>query len=136
MTGCIFCKIINGDLPCAKIFEDERVVSFLDINPIHVGHALVVPKRHYATLFEIPEDDLLACGAVFRRVAAAVYKATNASGLNLLQNNHRAAGQVIDHIHFHLIPRFRGDVFLGPWPGKPCPQQELDKMLDKIRAVL
>ena len=136
MSDCIFCRIIEGELPCAKVYEDERVISFLDINPINVGHTLVLPKRHYPTLFEIQEEDIHACAAASRKIAVAVYKATKASGLNFLQNNYRAAGQHIDHIHFHLIPRFHMDGFLSSWPGKPCPHEDLDRMLRKIKAQM
>ncbi len=136
MADCIFCRIIRGELPCAKVYEDERVISFLDINPINAGHTLVLPKKHYATLFEISKDDLHACAVASQTIATAIRNAVKASGLNLLQNNHRAAGQLVDHIHFHLIPRFARDNFLSLWPGKPCSQEELGKILEKIKTEL
>lgn len=134
MPDCIFCQIIRGQLPCAKIYEDERVISFLDINPVNPGHTLVVPKSHYRTLFEVPEEDLSACTQVAQKVARAVFKGTNAAGLNFIQNNLRPAGQLIDHVHFHLIPRYPQDNFLTSWPGKPYQQGELEKVLKKITA--
>ena len=134
MSDCIFCKIVRGEIPCAKIFEDTHVLSFMDINPINRGHALIIPKQHYATLFEVPPDELQACIVVAQRVARAVYRATAADGLNLVQNNLKAAGQLIDHVHFHAIPRHHNDGFLTSWPGKPYPDGELSKMLEKIRA--
>ncbi len=136
MAECIFCQIIKGELPCAQVYEDDLVISFLDKNPINPGHTLVLPKRHYATLFEIPQEDLNACAAASQKIAMAVYKATKASGLNFFQNNYRTAGQRIDHIHFHLIPRFPGDNFLSSWPGKPYPQGGFSKVLEKIKAEL
>lgn len=138
MADCIFCRIIKGELPCAKVYEDERVTSFLDINPINAGHTLVLPKTHYATLFEISTEDLLACAAASQKIGTAVYKATKASGLNFFQNNCRSAGQLIDHIHFHLIPRFHQDSFMTSWPGKPYKQggMDMDKVLKKIKAEL
>jgi histidine triad (HIT) family protein len=136
MVECIFCQIIRGELPCAKIYEDERVISFLDINPINGGHTLVLPKIHYATLFDVSPEDLQACAAVSQKIGVAVFKVTNASGLNLIQNNYRTAGQLIDHIHFHLIPRFHQDNFLGAWPRRPYQQGGLGKMLKKIKAEL
>jgi len=136
MADCIFCQIIKGELPCAKVYENEYVISFLDINPINAGHTLVLPKRHYATLFEISEEDLHACTAASQKIAMAVYKATKASGLNFFQNNYRAAGQRVDHIHFHLIPRFHQDDFWSSWPSKPYPHGGLGKMLKKIQAEL
>ena len=136
MADCIFCRIIKEESPCAKIYEDERVISFLDINPINAGHTLVLPKRHYMTLFDIELEDLHACTAASKKIAMAVYKATKASGLNFFQNNYRPAGQLIDHIHFHLIPRFHQDSFPTSWPGKPYQEGELGKMLNKIKAEI
>jgi histidine triad (HIT) family protein len=136
MPACIFCQIVKGELPCAKLYENELVLSFLDINPINPGHALVIPKAHYATLFEIPEAELQACVAAAHKIGAAVFKASNASGMNFMQNNFRAAGQLIDHFHFHLIPRNPGDEFLTSWPGKPYHMGELDKMLKKVQAEM
>lgn len=135
MQECIFCQIVKGTIPCAKVYEDERVISFLDINPISAGHTLVLPKEHYATLFEISKEDLQACTGAAQKIAKAVLSASNASGLNLLQNNYRAAGQAVDHIHLHLIPRFTGDN-LHLWPGKYCPPAALEAMLARIKAEL
>jgi histidine triad (HIT) family protein len=136
MPDCIFCKIIKGEIPCAKVYEDDKALSFLDIGPINPGHALVVPKVHYATLFDAPDEVLQACISVSRKVARAVFKSVGADGLNVLQNNYRAAGQLVDHIHFHLIPRRKGDGFMTGWPAKEYPPGELDKVLGKIRENL
>ena len=136
MTECVFCKIAQGRLPCAKIYEDERVIGFLDINPVNPGHTLVLPKLHYVTLLDTAEEDLRACIAVSQKLAKAVMKGTNAPGLNLLQNNFRPAGQNIDHIHFHLIPRHRQDRFLSAWPAKPYQPGEMDRLLKRITAEI
>lgn len=136
MVDCIFCEIIKGRQPCAKIYEDERVISFLDINPVNPGHTLVVPKMHYATLLDISAEDLQACAIVSRNLAKAVFKGSNASGLNLIQNNFRPAGQHVDHIHFHLIPRHPHDRFFTEWPGKPYQPGEMDRVLKKIKAEI
>jgi histidine triad (HIT) family protein len=136
MSECIFCKIIKGEIPCAKILEDDRVLSFVDINPINPGHALVVPKTHYHTLFEVDPDDLHACILAAQKVGRAVYRGVGAEGLNLVQNNYRAAGQLIDHVHFHLIPRSERDGFLTSWPGKAYPPGALDMNLRKIIEAL
>jgi histidine triad (HIT) family protein len=136
MVDCIFCKIVRGEIPCAKIYENDLVLSFLDIGPINRGHALVIPKKHYPTLFEIPDEDLAACASVARQVARAVYRAVGATGLNFLQNNFRSAGQLVEHAHFHLIPRFANDGFLTTWPGKAYAVGEMDKTLQKILAEL
>ncbi len=136
MAGCIFCKIVRGEIPCAKLYEDDRVLSFLDINPINRGHALVLPKAHYVTLFDAPEEDLKACMAAVKTVAQAVYDGVGAAGLNLLQNNYRAAGQLIDHVHFHIIPRNAGDGFLKSWPAKSYAEGELNEVLTLVKGKL
>ncbi|MBI9111114.1 HIT family protein [Maridesulfovibrio ferrireducens] len=106
---CIFCKIVAGDIPCFKIYETENILSFLDIGPVNKGHALVIPKGHYKNLWDIPADlgkELMTASQV---VGDAIVKATGADGLNLLMNNNDAAGQLVFHAHFHLIPRFKDD---------------------------
>jgi histidine triad (HIT) family protein len=128
--------IVQGKIPSIKIYEDDRVLSIMDINPINTGHCLVIPKQHHVTLLDVSPEDLQACALVSQRIAKAVMKAVGASGLNFLQNNFRSAGQLIDHIHFHLIPRYENDGFLTTWPGKPCPPGELEKTFAKIKAAL
>ncbi len=136
MTDCIFCKIVKGEIPCARLYEDDFVLSFLDINPINRGHALVLPKKHYSTLFDAPEEDLKACMAAIKVVAHAVYDGMGAEGLNLLQNNYRAAGQLVGHIHFHIIPRHVGDVFLKSWPARGYAEGEMAEVLSRITGKL
>ncbi len=136
MPECIFCRIVEGRLPCARIYENERVLSFLDINPINHGHTLVMPKAHYGTLLDIPAEELQACTLAAQEIAGALLRATNAPGLNFIQNNFRPAGQHVDHIHFHLIPRYPHDNFLTSWPGKPYKQGEIEQVLQKITAQL
>ena len=136
MADCIFCRIIKGDIPCAKVYEDERIISFLSMDPVNEGHTLVLPKKHFATLFEISKEDLFACTVASQKIGMAVFKATKASGLNFFQNNCRSAGQIVDHVHFHLIPRFHQDGFMGSLPGKPYQQGTIDKVLKKIKAQL
>lgn len=136
MADCIFCKIIQGQIPCAKIYEDDRVLSFMDINPINAGHSLVIPKQHYDTLFQVSPEDLGHCIVVAQKVGIAAFKAVGAAGMNLLQNNYRAAGQLIDHVHFHIIPRFVEDGFITAWPGKPYPEGMMNQVLNKIKEAL
>lgn len=108
-NDCIFCKIISGEIPCFKVYETDRILSFLDIGPVNKGHALVIPKEHYENLWALPADlgkDILeAC----QKVSKAIVDATQADGLNVIMNNNRAAGQLVFHAHYHLIPRFKGD---------------------------
>ncbi len=130
MENCIFCQIVAGKIPSSKLYEDEHVLSFLDINPINHGHSLVIPKRHFQSIIDIDEEDIKRCFAVTKKVAMAIKDALQCEGINIIQNNFRAAGQVIDHFHIHIIPRFEGDGFLTSWPGKPYKDSSL---MDSIR---
>jgi histidine triad (HIT) family protein len=114
---CIFCKIGAGQIPCYKIHEDSQVLVFLDIGPLSRGHCLVVPKAHYETLDQVPEDLIAACVALVPRLSRAVLAATGAKAWNLLQNNGSVAGQAVGHVHFHLIPRAPGDGLGYRWPA-------------------
>lgn len=130
---CVFCKIVAGNIPAKKIYEDGTTIGFLDIYPASKGHSLVIPKKHYATLLDVPEAQLGEIIRVVQKVGAAAMKATHADGLNVLQNNREAAGQVIHHIHFHIIPRFRGDgLRLSPGSGK-AEEHELLEWEKQIR---
>lgn len=115
---CIFCKIIKGEIPSAKIYETEEIFAFLDIAPVNKGHALVIPKMHQATLFDLPSEIGSELLDALSLVGRAVMDVTRADGLNVMMNNYRAAGQLVDHAHFHLIPRFEGDG-LKLWDQKP-----------------
>lgn len=108
-TDCIFCKIIAGTIPCAKVYDQGGVFAFLDIAPVNKGHALVVPKAHYPTLLDLPADLGRELLTALKAVGGAVMAATGASGLNLGMNNYESAGQIVHHAHFHLIPRHGGD---------------------------
>jgi histidine triad (HIT) family protein len=135
MTDCIFCKIIAGQIPCTKLYEDEMTFAFMDIAPISPGHALVVHKHHHADIFDTPERDLCDIMSTAKKVATAAMKATNCDGVNVTMNNRPASGQLVFHLHVHVIPRMLGDG-LKPWPHKPTPPGEIDKLGDKIRAAL
>lgn len=116
MSDCIFCKIINGEIPSAKVYEDEDVFAFLDISQVTKGHTLVIPKAHHANVYELPEDVAGKLFAVIPKITNAVKKAYNPIGLNLLNNNGEAAGQTVFHYHLHIIPRYgEGDGFGAVW---------------------
>jgi histidine triad (HIT) family protein len=134
MPDCIFCKIIRGELPSHKVYEDEDVLAFLDIHPVSQGHVLVIPKQHAANIFEISPEDWAAVQEAARKVAIALEKATDADGVNLMMNNREHAGQVVDHAHVHLIPRFKGDG-LKLWPHKGYEEGEAETAAEKIRAA-
>ena len=108
-ANCIFCRIANGEIPCAKIYEDDNVLAFLDLAPVHHGHTLVIPTSHYKDMLEVPNELGTYVFAALQKVAAAVMKATGAMGFNVMQNNGLAAGQTVFHIHWHIIPRFEDD---------------------------
>ncbi|MDR2488469.1 MAG: HIT family protein [Desulfovibrio sp.] len=114
--SCIFCKIIAGDIPCARVYEDERIFAFLDINPIVAGHTLVAFKAHYPTLLDAPADEGKALLEAVKKVAGALLGVTKAGGFNCIQNNFRCAGQTVFHSHWHIVPRFDNDG-LPDWPG-------------------
>ncbi len=121
---CIFCKIVAGEIPAAKIYEDEYTLAFMDISPIVKGHALVIPKDHYDPITQTPDDVLGRCMSVAKRVAQAQIDALGADGVNLHQANGAAAGQVVPHIHFHVIPRFEDDGHHWNWSGKEYDSME------------
>ncbi len=129
---CIFCKIIKGEIPAAKVYEDELILAFLDINPVSEGHCLLVPKDHYDRLDDCPVDTIAAIGSKMGRIAKAIVAATNAEGYNVLNNNGRCAGQLIGHVHFHIIPRRRGDGIFIPWPSKEYPPGRAEELIQKI----
>ena len=123
-NDCIFCRIVRGEIPCAKIYEDEAVLAVLDLGPVRPGHTLVVPKAHCAHLLETPDDLAPALFAALKKVGRAVMAATGATGFNVLQNNFPAAGQAVFHIHWHVIPRTEDDG-LTLWPQGAYPDSKV-----------
>ena len=110
MTGdCIFCKIISGKIPAYKLYEDDAVISFLDIFPIHPGHALVVPKKHSVDIFDTDEETMKQMIAVAKKLSPSVMEGTKADGINIGMNNKPSAGQEVMHAHMHIIPRYKDD---------------------------
>ena len=133
MTDCIFCKIIRGELPSQKLYEDERTVAFLDIRPVNAGHTLVVPKAHSQNIFDIKPEDWAAVAGVTRVLALAIEKGTGADGVNIAMNNREHAGQVVHHPHVHIIPRFKDDG-LKLMPQREYKTNEAEETAEKIRA--
>jgi histidine triad (HIT) family protein len=101
---CAFCNIAKKEAPASIVYEDEKVIAFMSIRPINIGHTLVVPKKHYKNIYEIPEDEVAHLYTVVKKIAHAVQKAVNAEGIRIVQNNGEAAGQVVFHMHVHIIP--------------------------------
>jgi histidine triad (HIT) family protein len=133
---CIFCKIVAGEIPCHKVYEDEHVLSFLDIGPLSEGHTLIIPRQHAVTLDEVSNDALPSIGMAAKRIGAAVQQATGCAGWNLLQNNGKVAGQVVMHVHFHIIPRREDDGLGYRWPAGELDDDTAARLLDGIKANL
>ena len=114
---CIFCKIIAGQIPCNKIYEDDSVLAFLDIGPVSDGHVLLVPKEHFEKLDQCSDQVIAGMSSCLGKIAKAVVSAMDAEGYNVLCNNGRTAGQLVDHVHFHIIPRNAGDGVFDRWPS-------------------
>ncbi len=131
MNDCIFCKIAKGEIPSDKIYEDADFFAFLDIKPVNLGHALLIPKTHVKNLYEFPEELISKTGPVIKKLAVAVKKGTNADGINLGMNNDEAAGQLVFHAHFHIIPRFENDGHKH-WGGREHPADEAKNLAQKI----
>ena len=134
-SDCIFCKIVAGELPSFKVYEDAETLAFLDIRPVNSGHTLVVPKNHSVNIFDVPEKDWTAVTTVVHRLARGIEKAVAADGININMNNREHAGQIVDHVHVHIIPRFKGDGF-RLWPQMPYKEGEAAKVQEKIKAQI
>jgi histidine triad (HIT) family protein len=131
---CLFCKIVAGELPATIVAEDERTVSFMDINPATRGHALVVPREHATDLLAVGEEDLSACAAAAKRLAARAKDALGADGVNLLNSCGAAAWQTVFHFHVHVIPRYRDDPLRLPWVPGPGDADEIAAAGAALRA--
>ncbi len=132
----VFDKILSGEIPCHKIYEDDHVLAFLDIGPLCPGHMLVIPKERKAFLHELSDAAAAAIGLVLPRLSRALMAATGATNYNVLQNNGAQAHQVVMHVHFHIIPRFGNDGLEIGWNAKPLPGEAADSLLDAMRASL
>ena len=133
---CLFCKIVAGELPCHKVYEDERTLAFLDLYPGCEGHMLVIPKRHAVDFLSLEDEDREAVMATARRVAGPLMAETGAEGLNLHQSNGKAAGQVIFHFHLHLLPRRVGDGLPAPWRAGEADGEALAALAARLSAAL
>lgn len=131
-NDCIFCKIVAGDVPCFKVYEDEHTLAFMDINPANRGHALVIPKAHSPDLYESPDETLAATLATARKVARAVRATVNPDGLNLVQANGPGAAQSVFHLHVHIMPRFTGDEMKLNWGLKPGDMGDIKVLSEEI----
>jgi len=132
----IFDKILAGEIPCHRLYEDEHVLAFLDIGPLSRGHALVIPKERKAFLDELSDESAAAIGRVLPRLARAIKKVTGATAYNVLQNNGTAAHQVVMHVHFHIIPKFAGGGLGLVWNAGSLENEAARELVGKICSAL
>lgn len=136
MKDCIFCKIIHGEIPSDKIYENEFVLAFLTIKPSSPGHVLVIPKEHYNTFLDLPEKILIEIIKATQKITKAVLQVTDTKAFNLVVNTGKDAGQLVDHVHFHIIPRLKDDkrpFYLSLIKYKAGQKEQI---LEKIKKVL
>jgi len=136
MEGCVFCRMVAGEIPVAKVYEDEVVFVFLDIGPISDGHTLVIPRQHCTRIHECASDVVADVASRLGKITEAVMVAVGADGYNVLSNNGAAAGQVVEHLHFHVIPRRTGDGVFTEWPSYRYKPGVIEKLATKIREHL
>lgn len=134
-NDCLFCKIVVGEIPSEKIYEDEATLAFLDIHPVNRGHTLVIPKIHAENIYDIPRDDFCNLMETVRRLAPIVKNALNAEGINIGMNNDGAAGQLVFHAHIHIIPRFGYDEH-HHWHWTPYQDGEMEHIGEVLRKVI
>lgn len=132
----VFSRIVAGEIPAIKVYEDELTMAFMDINPASPGHVLVIPREEYADLLSMPPELLSAVAQTVQRVSKAIMKSLKPEGFNIIQNNGAAAGQTVFHYHVHIIPRWEGDHAIGAWKVLSPDQADLNATADAIRSEL
>jgi len=136
MENCIFCKIIQGKIPSAKVYEDDNTIGFLDIMPANKGHCLVVPKEHYETFLDISDEGLKSLIVAAKKVAKALSLSIGNGSYNVVMNNGKEAGQIVAHAHLHIIPRFKGDRLRIKWSHKKYEENEMKELQEKIKKFV
>ena len=132
MAESIFSKIIAGEIPSFKVYEDKKVVAILDINPVNAGHLLVIPREEYITLMDMPDKLAEHTITVVKHLASEIQRITGAPGINIFLNNGVAAGQEVPHVHFHIIPRFEGDEAIPQWKRKQASHEDLKELSELL----
>jgi len=135
MNDCVFCKIINGEIPANIVYENGKVLAFLDINPINRGHTLIVSKKHYENISEITEDCLRDVVVVAKKIAGAMEIGLGAEGINILHASGKAAQQSVFHFHIHLVPRYRDDG-LNTWPKSKYKEEDFKEVTEEIKKAI
>lgn len=136
MSETVFAKIIRGEIPCHRVYEDEHVLAFLDVGPLSVGHTLVIPKEPAVTLGELSDESSAAIGRVLPRLCRAVMQATGATAYNVLQNNGSEAHQAVMHVHFHIIPKQGGKGLGITWKSTEIEHAEAGKLAERMRELV
>lgn len=130
--NCIFCKIANGEIPSATLYDDEKVRVILDISPASKGHALILPKEHYANIYEISEEMAMHVIKTAKKMAVKMKENLELEGLNVLQNNGEAAGQTVFHYHMHLVPRYKEDKVSMKWENGELSEEVKEELVKKL----
>lgn len=134
--SCPFCRIVAGELPASRIYEDESTLAFLDIFPQNDGHTLVVPKKHYEYIYDTPDEEVAHLYKVAKRVACAVKKGVNAGGISITQHNGSEAGQDVLHVHVHVIPRYEGQRLRRIEEIREASREKLDDVARRIKQSI
>jgi len=135
-NNCVFCRIVQKELSSSNVYEDDKVLAFMDIRPVNEGHTLVIPKQHFEGILDIPEELNAYVNKIVKRVAVAVQKATHADGLSIIQQNGRAANQDVFHLHVHIIPKFEGQNTPRFRDLSEVSREQLDQTASKIKSHL
>ncbi len=135
MENCIFCKIINNEIPCYKIYEDDLVLAFLDVNPIVDGHVLIIPKKHFENIFDIEEKYLERIINVSKKISLKIKESLGLEGINLYQSNGSVAGQTVFHFHMHILGRNKGDGLRGIEEGGVGSKENLEEIMNKLKII-
>lgn len=134
MKYCVFCKILKGEVTSTKVYEDKKTYAFLDVNPVAKGHTLVIPKKHYETMDEMDEDTANAVMKTTQKIAKVILELNE--GYNVNQNNKSAGGQLVPHVHYHIIPRNNGDHMRFTWDKLDLSEKEFESIKEKIQNLL
>jgi len=134
VENCIFCKIASGEIPATTLYEDQDFRVILDLGPASKGHALILPKEHYANIYEIPEELAGKAMILAKKMANVLTRALKCDGFNIVQNNGEPAGQTVFHFHMHLIPRYEGDQVGLTWNPGSLTEEDKEEILSKVKA--
>ncbi len=133
---CIFCKIVNKIIPASVVYEDDNCLSFLDIMPANKGHCLVIPRKHYETLLDLPDEEITCLLKTAKKIAKALSLSVGNGAYNIVMNNGKEAGQIVNHAHIHIIPRFKEDGIDLNWPQRKYKNKEMLEYMNNIKKFL